>query len=141
MIAEDYVSYETARLLENKGFDEYCNHVYGVICGNIILYPGEELYTDYVSVLWNNASIKKHVKNSDKVEYFLTPTLQMAMKWLREVHNLHINVFVTWRNKIPHYNWSIDNLITQDTIYDTPCSEKYEEACEAAIKYCLENFV
>ncbi len=129
MITEDYVGFEVAKLLKEKRFDENCTKVYinkelrDVItkesikectnCFNHYLYPGDAT----------------------------APTLQMAFKWLREVHNLYINIFVTWKDKIPHYQWSIDNLITQDTIYDTPCLEKYEEAVEAAIKYCLTNLI
>ena len=30
MITEDYVSFETAKLLKEKGFDEYCKSVYHV---------------------------------------------------------------------------------------------------------------
>lgn len=69
------------------------------------------------------------------------PTLQMAMKWLREKYGLHIYIFVTYKDGAPHYQWSIDNLKTQDTISETPCCNAYEEACEAAIKYCLENLI
>lgn len=123
MITEDYVSFETAKLLKEKGFDEPTTKSY---------------YTEG----FENPMIFSHdLLPRIQPDEFLCPTLQMAMKWLREVHNLYINVFVTWKNKIPHYQWSIDNLITQDTIYETPCLEKYEQACEAAIKYCLENLI
>lgn len=123
MITEDYVSFETAKLLKEKGFDEPTTKSY---------------YTEG----FENPMIFSHdLLPRIQTDEFLCPTLQMAMKWLREVHNLYINVFVTWKNKIPHYQWSIDNLITQDTIYETPCLEKYEQACETAIKYCLENLV
>lgn len=122
MITEDYVSFEVAKLLKEKGFDEPC-----LMC-----------YT-YDEKLGNYGQYNSY-KNSE-VFSLTAPTLQMTLKWLREAHNLHINIFVTWKDKIPHYQWSIDNLITQDTTYDTPCLEKYEEACEAAIKYCLENLI
>ena len=122
MITEDYVSFEVAKLLKEKGFDEPC-----LMC-----------YT-YDEKLGNYGQYNSY-KNSE-VFSLTAPTLQMTMKWLRKAHNLHINIFVTWKDKIPHYQWSIDNLITQDTTYDTPCLEKYEEACEAAIKYCLENLI
>ena len=123
MITEDYVSFEVAKLLKEKGFN-------APLC---CIYDIDGLFVD------DHAEFS----NSTDAPGFecVAPTLQMAMKWLREVYNLYINIFVTWRNKIPHYQWSIDNLITQNTIYDTPCLEKYKEACEAAIKYCLENLI
>ncbi len=123
MIAEDYVSFETAKLLKEKGFDEKCQ----------AMYDKDGHFVPFNFKLLTKADKRLFVADA--------PTLQMAMKWLREIHNLYINIFVTWKDKIPHYQWSIDNLITQDTIYDTPCLEKYEQACEEAIKYCLENLI
>lgn len=120
MIEEDYVSFEVAKLLKENGFNEPCRASYF------------KKQINYSFTITNNVL--------NKLSY-AAPTLQMALKWLREVHNLYINIFVTWKDKIPHYQWSIDNLITQDTIYDTPCLEKYEEACNAAIKHCLENLI
>ena len=120
MITEDYISFETAKLLKEKGFKSDNCHT---------------AYDENGSFFWYGDYSKNRKGIMDD------PTLQMVMKWLREVHNLHINIFVTWKDKIPHYQWSIDNLITQDTICDTPCLEKYEEACEAAIKCCLKNLI
>ncbi len=123
ILCEDYVSFETAKLLREKGFDE----------------PTTKSY--YTEGFETPMKFSHDLLPRIQTDEFLCPTLQMVMKWLREVHNLHINIFVTWKDKIPHYQWSIDNLITQNTTYDTPCLEKYEEACETAIKYCLENLI
>ena len=68
-------------------------------------------------------------------------TLQMAMKWLREVHNICIvvsssmfwgkyNVSIYKKGNDYPFGFDGDSLIPS-----------YEEACEAAIKYCLENFI
>ncbi len=69
-------------------------------------------------------------------------TLQMARKWLREVHNIDIIA-------PPQYDgikWTYSAIIFKLSI---PCTEirlnnnkdKKEEACEAAIKYCLESLI
>lgn len=113
IITEDYVSLKTARLLKEKGFDVNCITKYR---------PDDSI--GYWSVEGLNA-----------------PTLQMAMKWLRKVHNLHINTFITYKEGIPYYQWSVDNLKTQDTISETPCYNAYEKACDEAIQYCLENLI
>ena len=70
-------------------------------------------------------------------------TLQMAMKWLREVHNIVCNIDIESRN---FYYYSI--FIIRSSIEaqyqltsQKPYFETYEEACEAAIKYCLENLI
>ena len=115
---EDYVSFEVAKLLKGKGFDEYCGY-----------YSSNGEYCGYC------------VYNHRGKDYISAPTLQMAMKWLREVHNLHIDIFVTYKDGIPHYQWSVDNLKTQDTISETPCCIAYEQACEAATRYSLKNLI
>jgi hypothetical protein len=76
------------------------------------------------------------------------PTLQMAMKWLREVHNLHIEVYRTACG----YLYIISKVPTGSDLYNNGDAydgddensgqwTTYEKACEAAIKYCLENLI
>ena len=124
MITEDYVSFETAKLLKEKGFDEATLGYY--------LDDKDKLYFDRFSDDWN----------SNHVGYISAPTLQMAMKWLREVHNLHIEVFITTNHLM--FQWKIYR--TENTsLYFAGTSlsyyEKYEEACEAGINYCLRNLI
>ena len=129
MITEDYVSFETAKLLKEKGFDEETRGYYpikGDATGRLMF--GSE---------YNH--------NHSQVQ-ISAPTLQMAMKWLREEHKLFIFIS-TWRkltNAVQYY-CEIRNLDNPD--FDTLASFtsnelcSYEEACEAAIKYCLENLI
>ncbi len=126
MIKEDYVSFEVAKLLKEKGFDEECNMAY--FNGTLVDYTmfgfclgGDLLYC---------------------------PTIQMAMKWLREVHNINP---VPYATSIGWY-FEVFDLTQRDItgcalLYDIGIPSKeytfdtYEEVCDAAIKYCLENFI
>ncbi len=125
MITEDYVSFAVSKLLKEKGFDEPCIYVYR--------HDGSE-------DIWN----------ADKEDIACQkPTLQMTMKWLRENHNIHItgvpngigeNVFYMGIYRKYDYGWTyisdcLDEEYKEAEFY-TP-----EEACEAAIKYCLENLI
>jgi hypothetical protein len=118
MITEDYVSFEIAKLLKEKGFEE-CPLFRYDDCGHLWVQGGY------------NKTIKWH---------FPAPTLQMAMKWLREVHNIDI---FPWKIGKGIYSCAIFNSNTgQDLSSDKDFpSEKYEEAAEAAVKYCLENLI
>ena len=77
--------------------------------------------------------------NSDL--YVLAPTLQMAMKWLREVQGLNIEIITYWTkdknmvygNRIVHNNAVLKEI---DTAYNS-----YEQACNEAIKYCLKTLI
>lgn len=144
MITEDYVSFEVAKLLKEKGFpqeyDVYHSMVYN-----------EEDYQDEYEVqrmILETRFVKAGTLSSYPIGVpdpkCYCPTLQMAMKWLREVHNIFIAI-----NMIPDtiqkpyffkpyvgrkiYNFPLD--------YSVEFYTTYEEACEAAIKYCLENLI
>ena len=140
MVTEDYVSFETAKLLKEKGFDEYCKSVYhvGSVCSVASL--GCHDNEGYGAVI-------EEKQNSDFGKYdnaISAPTLQMAMKWLREVHQLVVEPYYyfalgEWCVDIKHLEKrteleEFENI--REKSYNT-----YEEACEAAIKYCLENLI
>ena len=120
-LCEDYVSFETAKLLEEKGFDNWA-------CKNSPHY----VY---------NADGQLSGPSWD-AEYS-APTLQMAMKWLRKVHEIFIRPNISFLYPIRYYCEIFcygDNLKTQQDV-TTENFESPEEACEAAIKYCLENLI
>lgn len=127
-ITEDYISFETAKLLKEKGFDEPVERFFnadGLPC------RGESAYN------WNDcADVGEEAKDYSR------PSLQMAMKWLRE--EKHIPIEILW-----HYDSNSDveewcfvhhaelRILPNDIEY----YETYEQACEQAIKYCLENLI
>jgi hypothetical protein len=123
MITEDYVSFETAKLLKEKGFDVMTELAYGLEHGHI----RNDLPVSY----WRNSEIGEYK--------FSCPTLQMTMKWLREVH--YIDISVTPDRKAG-YSVLIfkDKRLPFDTL-DSYSTSTYEEACEAAIRYCLKNLI
>lgn len=135
MITEDYVSFEIAKLLKERGFDAEC-HSHYYPC----LYPdGSIQYHKY-----NRTAIKKNktwydiysLKNLPK-DHYLAPTLQMAMKWLREEHHIFIRVIqshIEYCSCEIYYNSA--SCYTFRTSFDS-----YEEACDVAIKYCLEKLI
>lgn len=66
---EDYVSFEVAKLLKEKGFDWFCENHYIVNCepdGKTLAFAG--------------------------FIYYKKPTLYIAQKWLRETKSIHINI-------------------------------------------------
>lgn len=124
MITEDYVSFETAKLLKEKGFDENTDKQFN----------SDKIVGDY-----NITDRSRHPER-----YLDAPTLQMAMKWLREVHSLYLDIVTSFSQDGICYTFSCSN--TMDLIQGTKGTsyheyQTYEEACEAAIKYCLENLI
>ena len=120
MIKEAYCSYEVAKLLKEKGFDEKTTHWYNV---------RESLINDY-PVSYENFG------NPEKV--WLAPTHQMACAWLREVHNIDIEI-----RRSPN-TMMYRSIIYKDTLVKCitdAIMETYEQAVEAALKYALENLI
>ena len=123
MIKEAYVSFETAKLLKEKGFDWDCNAIYGR--------RGEfQRNTDRA---FNNGGL--HVTSA--------PTHQMACAWLRE-KGIYITIIYGdyTANKKVFWTPQIDSLEG----FDLPDSfykeyDLYEDAVESALKYCLENLI
>jgi hypothetical protein len=64
----------------------------------------------------------------------------MAMKWLREVHNLWCEISPEgkglWYREV--YSLTDEEYIPNSNGHKI---KSYEEACEAAIKYSLENLI
>lgn len=125
MITEDFVSFETAMLLKEKGFNEKCTHYY----------KNEKYLVDS-----GYANIHSYT-NSNLVEEFTAPTLQMVMKWLREVYNCFISIEI--RLIVPNkLIWCYKYYNTKKGYCRISSQYKtYEEACEAAIRYCLKNLI
>lgn len=125
MITEDYISFEVAKLLKEKGFDEPCLSFFWT--------EDSGFGVEYCDRPFTNRQLYS--------EQTLRPTLQMAMKWLRNTYNLFINV--DWDSE-NFYFVIITDMIKGDYVKaDISGNEykSYEEATEAAIKYCLENLI
>ena len=103
MITEDYCSYEVAKLLKEKGFNEDIHTVYEPTFNKFFNYP---------------------LKPNSYSNVIAAPTHQMAMKWLREVHKIGIfpstytftNVGGT--EEYHPYGTAIINLVTYELMTD-----------------------
>jgi hypothetical protein len=118
MVAEDYVGFEVAKLLKEKGFDGICGTAYETIT--------------------NEHGVEQcSVSEWGKLGQVKRPTLQMAMKWLREAHNIDIIINVSSKNERKY----IYVIVSKWFIGTDNVKRTYEEACEAGIRYCLENLI
>ena len=136
-ITEDYVSFETAKLLKNKGFDGECRTYYKVFL------------KDRIAAIYHSSE-NRGISEDDPNE-ILCPTIQMVMKWLRIEHNIHIEPHIV-KTKcsygyMPNYvnlkelkqHFPFDEVDFSDV--DKYVCITYDKACEAAIKYCCENLI
>ena len=161
MIEESYVSFEVAKLLKEKGFKEWCRRCYGVA----VLHNGvgisfdeecdlkDEEREDEIEYIEGGCLYDFGCDNrKEDGNLYAAPTLWVTMKWLREVHNQIIVSGIGLDDRtsstITHYIagiWYIPQNNGGAFCYTSPTPyggyPSYEEACEAAIRYCLENLI
>lgn len=129
MITEDRISFETAKLLKEKGFDLPVHYVYHYWANAPFFHRKIKNF---------NGEEYRHLKN----EWYSAPTQSLAMKWLREVHNLEIYPYHQFSEKGDKWWFEIVKFPSPVSDYESNAIyATYEEAAEAGIKYCLENLI
>lgn len=124
MTKERYVSFDTAKLLKEKGFDEPCKTYYQ-----------DERFVDDVCTKyyqWNSKS---------PFEQISAPTHQMAMEWLRNTYHIHIVIQPISGKGYNGIMCDVSNFDDFNYISETDFFLHPEEAVEAALKHTLENLI
>jgi len=132
MVTEDYVSFETAKLLKEKGFKIPYDSFRGV-------------YINGIFKRLNPGGAYGHNSEDEIVEVC---SLQMAMKWLRDEKHYYIQVMLDGWACGDHSGYYVViqktdsdfEMMLQDAV-DEVFYQTYEEAAETAIRYCLENLI
>jgi hypothetical protein len=123
MITEAYCSYEVAKLLKEKGFDELC----------IFKYNSEGIKVKAGKAIdeWSNTELEE--------DEYSAPTHQMVMRWLREIHKIFIQVELYSKYNDCWFQLFQNThrlMLENHEVYNS-----YEEATEAALRYVLENLI
>ena len=143
MKQEDYVSFEVAKLLKEKGYDEFCNAYYHN--DNDKAY--KKLTDDErFESCWQIESFS----NKDNKYRDAAPSLAQAAKWLREEHNIHVDVGVAGDfsndadgNVCEEWTFWVFDIYTIDSLHhfdveDNREYSSYEEALNEGIKEALK---
>ena len=121
----EIVSFEIAKKLKEKGFDEVCYNYYEPLkhCLNQIKTP------------WTN-------KDGESYGVITAPTLSQVLKWLREEKRIYVGA--EWVNKKGKWVGYVDEMNMPDLVgeYIFPNTyDSFELAAIAGIKYCLDNLI
>lgn len=128
MIKEQFVSFETAKLLKEAGFDEVCSLSY---CSD----KGDKSF-----LLERNSDLTPGQCSC--------PTQSLAARWLREAHGIHVssNIFMDSANDadgntVDEWNfWSYDLFDNSGRIIEESDDryDSYEEALEAGLQEAIK---
>ena len=132
MIEENYISFDTAKLLKEAGFDLSCRGVY--VTDRTGYYEFREYDNKQTTddLCWNT-------EDGFQFEY-LAPTQALAARWLREVHHYAICV---WFSK-DHEKWFYAHGDMDNMAFDTDYNisefkfDSYEEAFEAGLQEAIK---
>lgn len=147
MANEEYVSYELAKLLKEKGLSKNTISKYAAAGG-----ASEEWYDEYREMMlrfdWEEGYLfepltEPHDQYGIWGDTIPAPTYQEAMNSLRKTHSLHITIepYITTEGVM--YAYKIHKL-EQDKVSLLKSEagfESNESACEDAIEHCLENLI
>jgi hypothetical protein len=139
---DEIVSFETAMLLKEKGFNEPCSYYYedNELC-KLGYYHGEG--TGFVR---NNSPIDGRFL-CEKMQC-TAPTQSLAQKWLRETRNVTFNanphsndgkIIYVVTIKVISSNKYVDFNVMMDTSNKATMFDTYEDAIESGLKHCLKS--
>ena len=122
---EDFVTFELAKKLKEKGFD----------CSCIGHYVNNQLYIAH----YLNAF------HSDKDESLDAPTISQVLKWLRKEKKIHIIVEIAdsgWYYTLyPNIRWENGKLKSDKYIMSFKPKVSYEQSALAGIEYVINNWI
>ena len=139
---DEIVSFETAMLLKEKGFNELCCHFYedNDLC-KLSHYQG-----DGTGFVRNNSPMDMKLY-CDEMQC-TAPTQSLAQRWLREIHHITFNANPHSNNgeivyivtiKVISNKKHVDFNVMMDTRNKATMFETYEDAIEEGLKYCLKT--
>lgn len=138
---EDYVSFETAKLLKEKGFPQEYDRYHSMVYN-------EEDYEDEYEVqrmvlqtqLVKAGTLSSYPLGVPEPKCYC-PNHQKAKKWFLKNHNIFICIL--FMEDLGGFGYTIEDMVNKKCIATSKNSsyKEPEEADEAAIKYCLENLI
>lgn len=130
-MTEQLVLFDTAKLAREKGFDWDCRMVYkGCKEGLYLAKDKNYIYHKYKRFPYKQCSTRKNsVMSNAKIPRYTAPTQSLLQKWLREEHNIFIQVDVNFNVKIYYKDELHDELFTFNS---------YEQALEKGLQEALK---
>lgn len=135
------ISYSTAKLAHDKGFK--------IRCPNMFDRNKEIQTTPSIKQILSEGGTYKDIKTPIQI---FAPTQSLLQKWLREIHNIHINIQHDYDTKVPGEDWNegyiayVEDIIEGHLLdmYPSPGEDDflyyntYEEALEKGLYEALK---
>lgn len=121
----DFVKFELAQKLKEKGFSLEKTEIYGKFDNDGLFHS--QLYFNYIETM-----------DCDEI---IAPTISQVLEWLRKEKKIHIGFGYSPRKK-----WRYVVMYMDDRFYNRPTLAvdgflKFEQAALAGIEYSLDNLI
>lgn len=127
---EELVSFETAKLADEKEFNEWCNNLYEYAKVDIKSKEKRDCYKKGTVVL-SFLNYSNSLKESGKYWYICAaPTQSLLQRWLREKHNIIVEP--TYNQIYNYFELEVFEL-NQKSISKNKVYSSYEQALEAGL--------
>jgi hypothetical protein len=143
----EFVSFEIATKLKEKGFDRPCIYAYCEVGGwnkykqvhepitHILKTDANPFCTFYTGKNWN----REYETNKNKIRCS-APTISQVLKWLREEKKIYLELVIAVDGEYMCDIYKID-VRPIKCLDSTECLKTYEDAALAGIEYTLNNLI
>lgn len=144
---EDFVSFEIAKKLKEKGFSEECLAYY---TSEYTLYNNEIVLTDdkylVVSEIDYEECLRSYNTQKDRLLRTIVdaPTISQVLKWLREEKKIHVNIDIIKAYpaaKLIYWGYNIVLIDKYEVNHSEWNSNSFEQAALAGIEYVIDNLM
>lgn len=125
---EDFVTFETAKKLKEKGFPQKCFGKYEMQ-GACYIDDGRFYIGGCIT---------------EVEKAYTAPTIPQVLKWLRKKRNIHITIDITnygFISSTISFRWDESYCENEIEHYNHKGYSTYEEAALAGIEYVLDNLI
>lgn len=134
---EEIVSFETAKIAKERGFDVYCREAYIETQEHTLPCRGGDYNFPYQAP----RVLSVEFRDNYNTVIANAPTQSLLQRWLREIHNIHIKIHASNYNR---FHTEVYNIVTFKNIYDNNPHVKivpktYEEALEIGLQKSLKQ--
>lgn len=128
---EDFVNFEIAKKLKEKGFKEQCLAYYTKDSG---FYYNTSYGSDVENAFKSFNSRPNHIcgKRID------APTISQVLKWLREEKGIHVCITL---GEFSDWVYDVSRIDGNMFCKAEDGFESYEQAALAGVNYCLDNLI
>lgn len=140
---EDFVTYDLAVKLKEKGFDSFCENGYFLKNGIEYSIPNDNsvLVSSIGEIIFNTELcwFEEEIEYGRDIIY--APTISQVLKWLRKEKNVHIGFGYSPRKK-----WRYVVMYMDDRFYNKPTLAvdgflNIEQAALVGIEYVIDNLI